>query len=383
MSAIRSGFAPWTADRFGDLDLAACVPAVRVEDYPAGLERAVSDAPQAPWLYTGALENRPDLIERLAKIRRLYGVRGESLRAVRDPFQLSAAIKGAGLAAPRCARLGDPLPRDSSWLCKPLASAGGCGVRRWDADFPRKNSAHARDSYLQQRIDGLPVGAVYVGADRRAEFLGATRQLLGLDWCGLPARPGHEYRYCGSIGPMKLTPALAHRFVQLGNALAEAFDLQGLFGVDAIVADGEIWPVEVNPRYTASVEILERGLGIRSIALHGAACGGKVVSPPSVHGEHATVACCGKAILFAPRDIIVSPEFPAWCADQNKDSHWPAVADMPAGGTILRAGQPIVSVLAEGADEAAVIGKLRSLALLAVDEIADNQYAAADIDRRA
>jgi predicted ATP-grasp superfamily ATP-dependent carboligase len=171
--------------------------------------------------------------------------------------------------------------------------------------------------------------------------------------------------------------------VQLGNALAEAFDLQGLFGVDAIVADGEIWPVEVNPRFTASVEILERGLGIRSIALHVAACGGEMVSPPSVQPERFTSACCGKAILFAPRDIIVSPEFPAWCADQNKDSHWPAVADMPAGGTILRAGQPIVTVLAEGADEAAVIGKLRSLALLAVDEIADNQYAAADIDRRA
>ena len=54
MSAIRSGFEPWAADRFGDLDLRACAPTVQVDDYPAGLEQALSAAPAGPWLYTGA-----------------------------------------------------------------------------------------------------------------------------------------------------------------------------------------------------------------------------------------------------------------------------------------------------------------------------------------
>jgi uncharacterized protein len=374
MSAIRSGFEPWAADRFCDCDLRACAPTIQMDDYPAGLERALSAAPPGPWLYTGALENRPALIERLARTRRLYGVSGESLRAVRDPFRLAAALAKAGLTAPRCERSGARLPRDGSWLRKPLASAGGCGVHAWEVGSLAENSPHGTDIYFQQRIDGLPVGAMYVAAQRTAELLGVTRQLIGLDWCGLSARVGHRFRYCGSIGPLRLAPAVASRFEQLGNALADAFDLRGLFGVDAIVAYGEIWPVEVNPRYTASVEILERALGVRSVALHSAACGGDIPSlPPSVQPENDRPACCGKAILFAARATAVAPEFGNWCNRQNQGKIWPALADIPAGGTSVRAGQPMATVLADGPDEAAVLIELKSLASLAVAEIAGHE----------
>lgn len=372
MSAIRSGFEPWAADHFGDLDLRACAPAVRVEDYPAGLERAISTAPTGPWLYTGALENRPDLIASIAGRRRLYGVGGEPLRAVRDPFQLAAALSKAGLPAPRCVRNNADLPRDGTWLCKPSASAGGCGVRSWNGDaIANDPGEHASKFYFQQRVDGLPAGAVYVAADRSAELLGITRQLTGLDWCGLSARAGHQYRYCGSIGPLRPAPALADRFKRLGDMLADAFDLRGLFGVDAIIADGQIWPIEVNPRYTASVEILERAYGIRSIALHVAACGGdNPCAPPGVQPEGDRGMCCGKAILFAARDLIVAPNFPDWCNEQNRDSGWPVIADISAGGTIVRTGHPLVTVFAEGADETTVTTKLKLLALSAGDVVA-------------
>jgi predicted ATP-grasp superfamily ATP-dependent carboligase len=370
MSAIRSGFEPWAADHFGDLDLRACAPTVHVVDYPAGLERVFSAAPTGPWMYTGALENRPELIARLSRTRRLYGVSGESLRAVRDPFQLASALAKAGLSAPGCARFGAELPRDIAWLRKPLASAGGCGVRSCSGESVANEPVeHAAKSYFQQRIDGLPVGAVYVAADRRAELLGVTRQLIGLEWCGLPSRGQHRYRYCGSIGPLLLAPAMASRFSMLGNALAEAFDLRGLFGVDAIIADDDIWPIEVNPRYTASVEILERVSGVRSIARHVAAWGGDTPLP-SVQPESARGPSCGKAILFAIRDTIVTPEFADWCFGENPHGRWPVIADIPAGGTAIHAGQPIATVFGSGADETAVLARLKSLALSVADVIA-------------
>ena len=378
MSALRSGFAPWAADRFNDLDLKAVVPTVQINDYPAGLEQALSTAQDGPWLYTGALENRPELVDRLSRTRKLFGVGGESLRAVRDPFRLATALAKTGLAAPRCARSSAELPRDGSWLRKPLASAGGCGVRTWDIaaieDIPPKITS---ESYFQQRIDGFPVGALYVAAGRRAQLLGVTRQLIGVDWCGLPERPSHRFRYCGSIGPLPLSAAITNRFEQLGNALADAFDLRGLFGVDAIVAeDGEVWPVEVNPRYTASVEILERALGIRAIALHVAACGGRCpLAVPSVQRSDEGTMCCGKAILFAARDTTVGPEFSDWCADQNRGGGWPSLADIPAGGTSIRAGQPIVTILAAGPNEAAVLATLKLLASLTSAEIAGSATA--------
>jgi predicted ATP-grasp superfamily ATP-dependent carboligase len=366
MSAIRSGFEPWAADRFGDLDLKACAETCLVEDYPAGLERAMADAPLGPWVYTGALENRPELVARISANRQLLGVGAEALRAVRDPFRLAAALAKAGLATPRCALPNSDAPRDGSWLCKPLASAGGHGVRVPDG----ANLDASEHSYLQQRIEGVSVAAIYVASQRRAQLLGITRQLIGLDWCGLTERAAHRFRYCGSIGPLQLAPALESRFEQLGNVLAGAFDLQGLFGVDAISADGEIWPVEVNPRYTASIEILERALRIRSIALHVAACGGESPpSSPSVQPENERTTCCGKAILFASNDVIVAPRFPDWCANQNRDRHWPAIADIPAAGTIVRSGQPIVTVLADGSDDSTVVAKLKSLANLVTNEI--------------
>ena len=40
MSAVRSEFEPWAADRFGDLDLKACGETCLIENYPAGIERA-------------------------------------------------------------------------------------------------------------------------------------------------------------------------------------------------------------------------------------------------------------------------------------------------------------------------------------------------------
>jgi predicted ATP-grasp superfamily ATP-dependent carboligase len=297
------------------------------------------------------------------------------------------------------------LPRDGSWLCKPLASAGGSRIRPW-IDGPPTFGLEA-PAYFQQRIEGMPVGAVFLAAGRRAHLLGVTRQLIGLDWCGLPADAAHRFRYCGSIGPLRLNSATANRFARIGDVLAEAFDLRGLFGVDAIVAGGDlaagrsdVWPLEVNPRYTASVEVLERALGIRSIALHVAAFGGlpcatgsasvsmgadrraAAAAEPVAHGGLAdrlddARPCCGKAILFACSDIIVGLKFPACCARRNSNCAWPTMADIPAAGSSIRAGQPVVTVLASGANEAAVLAKLKSSAELARAELAGTGACAA------
>src|SRR5262249_25634739 len=43
----------------------------------------------------------------------------------------------------------------------------------------------------------------------------------------------------------------------IGRLLVKSLGLRGLFGVDFVLEGGRPWVVEVNPRYTASVEILE------------------------------------------------------------------------------------------------------------------------------
>ena len=129
------------------------------------------------------------------------------------------------------------------------------------------------------------------------------------------------------------------------------FELRGLFGVDAILQGERIYPLEVNPRYTASVEILERCYGYPAIELHIAGCSGVGVQPfrpqrGRPKGWTPTIA--GKSIVYATADSIVPAEFSEWAGDQNRGRDWPQIADIPPPGTTIPAGRPICTVLADG-----------------------------------
>src|SRR5262245_65865579 len=86
-SALRAGLEPWCADLFVDADLGCRCAAHRVAalGYPEALEELARQAPPAPWLYTGGMEHYPDLVDRIAKRRPLWGNLGEVLRLARSP----------------------------------------------------------------------------------------------------------------------------------------------------------------------------------------------------------------------------------------------------------------------------------------------------------
>jgi predicted ATP-grasp superfamily ATP-dependent carboligase len=180
-----------------------------------------------------------------------------------------------------------------------------------------------------------------------------TRQLVGTSWLGATG-----FCYAGSIGPIDCTAATRSTWRRIGEALAGEFDLRGLFGVDAVQdRGGRIWPVEVNPRLVASVEVLERAGGWAALADHVRACRDGVLAAPP-RGQ----CCCGKAIVYADANIAVGPELAAWIAAQNCGVSWPNVADIPATGQAVRRGWPVLTVMAQGRDERAVAGTLRTLA---------------------
>src|SRR6478609_7195881 len=84
-SIRRAGYQPYAIDLFADRDLAAICPAVKIQRYPHDFFVSLAAAPQAPWIYTGGLENYPRLVDRLADVRPLLGNPGGVLRSVRDP----------------------------------------------------------------------------------------------------------------------------------------------------------------------------------------------------------------------------------------------------------------------------------------------------------
>ncbi len=348
-SARRAGFSPRCADLFADVDLSAIAPVTRIDEYPATIHEAVAQYRGQPLIYGGALENHPAVVDRLAECFMLLGNRGDVLRAVRDPFRLRSALVAAGVAVPEVAADGDHLPRDGTWLVKPLRGSAGVGIRPWVGDERGGGSC-----YFQERVDGVSCSAMFVAARGRARWLGATAQLIGKPWTG--AGP---FQYCGSIGPMRMNSDVEQQWSRIGWCLAREFDLAGLFGVDAVLSGGIVRPVEVNPRYTASVEILERGTAANVVPLHVDACRNGALPDDARLGVS---ECCGKAILFARRDVTVPTALTTAAVAANRATAWPVYADIPQAGSFIRAGRPVMTVLASGADEHDVEQKLMELA---------------------
>ncbi len=359
-SALRARLRPWCADLFADADLHAACPALAISanDYPQRFLSAAAAGPPGPWMYTGGLENCPALVDALTRLRPLWGNGGDVLRRVRSPSALAAQLRAAGLPCPRV-RTDPARGSPGRWLLKPRDGTGGRGIAFFTGTVPAGRSR----CYLQEYVEGLPCAAVYVGRDGRAVLLGVTRQLVGEPWLHAGA-----FHYCGSVGPLALTPDTLQRFRRLGDCLAEAFHLRGLFGVDCVLRDGVPWPVEVNPRYTASVEILEHAMGGAALAWHRAVF--DPAAPPSPPAPPPIVATFGKAVLFAQNALVFPAEGP-WVMVLRQPpalAALPAFADVPPAGQHIAKGRPVLTLFARGDSERDCLERLRQTA--------------ADLDRR-
>ena len=348
-SAKRAGFAPLALDRYGDADLlAVCQTHCEIRH----ITEACQAAPQfagIPWIFTGPVENYADVVASLCDISPLLGCSAAAVRSVRDPFRVAQALRAASLLAPQVV-CGEELPRRGKWLRKPVFSSGGARIAPIALDG-REPLSDGQATYLQQRIAGLTCGATFVADGNRAKLIGVCEQLIGESWTGCSG-----FHYAGSIGPLDLSVAQRRQLVCVGNCLAQNFRLRGLFGVDVILNADGVWPVEVNPRYTASVEILERALSFAGIAAHVTACRAeKLPEIPPVRSD----VVCGKAIVYATRQFTVSSTDARTLLDSNDANSAPRIADLPKPGTTIRTGQPVVSVFADGGCMAEVKDRLR------------------------
>lgn len=339
-SALRANFRPWCVDFFGDADLKGrCQRTWTLpgSDFPNGfLMNVVAQMPFGYWIYTGGLENRPAVVRELATVRRLWGNDAEVLAQVRSPRLVAKMLQGAGLPCPAIQFRPGPATRQGRWLVKPLGSAGGTGIR-----FLTEELASANDFsgvYFQEFIEGEACAAIYLGDGNGARFLGATRQLVGESW--LHAAPFH---YCGSVGPLELPAELVKTLKLLGDTVTAGCGLRGLFGIDFILRDGVPWPVEINPRYTASVEVLEHSVGLPALAMHQQIFDSAAPVPPLFPGRRTEYI--GKAILFAQRPITFPEEGP-WMDTLRSPGpirHVEPYADIPAPGKPIPARRPILT----------------------------------------
>jgi predicted ATP-grasp superfamily ATP-dependent carboligase len=132
----------------------------------------------------------------------------------------------------------------------------------------------------------------------------------------------------------------------------------GLFGVDAVINSEGAWAVEVNPRYTASIEVLERSTGMAAVGWHVSAC-----REGTLPTDVPVLASCyhGKAFVYASRRVGVTRAFRDFVERANAQA-LPQIADVPELGSFVDRGWPIATVFASGATHEEVRQRLQSLA---------------------
>lgn len=330
-AARRAGYRVLAADFFEDLDSkASCA---RTAALPGGLHRGV-DADAVPdalrklaggdaiaHLVLGSgFERLPDLVDRLAGQFALAGSSGDTIRRVKQPEALAADCAALGIPHPALSR--DPPSDPENWVAKVAGAAGGNHVQNAEAGAPTEGG------YFQQRLNGTPVSALFVGNGRRAHIVGFSRQ-----WQS-PA-PGVPYRYGGAVRLARLPRRDADRIAGWLDGLTARAGLVGLGSADFMRTSAGYHLLEINPRPGATLDIFDDPAAPLFEA-HLSACRGDAFALPRPAGSAASM------IAYARNHLPSLPPFdwPDWTADHQHP------------GSRLAPGDPICSIFAIGKNAA-------------------------------
>jgi predicted ATP-grasp superfamily ATP-dependent carboligase len=339
-SAARAGFRVTALDGYADLDHHPTVSALALpRDFGTSFSAASAAAAARSVacevaVYLSPFDNHPGAVATLADGRELWGNPPDVLRRVRNPHTLQHRLAARGIEVAPAHRVRPRAPADL--LIKPLASGGGRGVRLWTSGVVPKGW------YLQERVDGVPGSVVFVAARGRAVALGVSRQLVGDASFGASG-----YGYCGSILAVAGDRAfgddgrLMRGAAALVTAVADEFGVRGVNGIDFVARDGSPVVIEVNARWTASMELVERAAGLSVFDAHASACRDAALPDGPALPPNQVI---GKAIVFA-RHPVVCGDTHAWLGDRD-------VRDVPRPWERIGVGQPVCTVFAAGPDAA-------------------------------
>jgi predicted ATP-grasp superfamily ATP-dependent carboligase len=282
-------------------------------------------------VYISNLENHPDVVAEMSRGRLLLGNGPATLRQVRNWRVLQSFCREAGIPFPETRLPGEEDSADpgADWLVKPQHSGGGHGIKPWD------RTPLAVGTFLQRRIAGLAASAAFVADGRRCVLLGLTEQLIGR-----PELGAEGMTWCGNLLPLAGVQGLLFAVAQIANQLTQRFGLQGLNGIDFVVQEreGGLQPVlvEVNPRYTASMELVERAYDRCMFTTHIEAMVGRL---PAAGLANQDGPFWGKGIVFA-RQRVTMPNTEDWLEQGRRD--------IPHPGDTIEAGHPVCTVLSQG-----------------------------------
>jgi hypothetical protein len=375
----------WAVDQFADSDCRAVanritqkeLQDVTIDDFPREMSLV--------FLPGGGTENYASLAEQLAHSFSWCGLRGQALRAIRDPECLFPIANQCGLKIPKTfffsgktkksdlEQMGFENLHPHQWLWKSSDRGGGLGVSDIETwDVLKYLLTIQADGYLQEKIAADAFGATIILSQQgEPEWIGASRLLTAGN--PLPnslrsdnARKNHEhnhpplsrrtdypYLFGGAIGPVPLPQTVIDRLLSFAKQCYQHFGIKGWFQVDFMLnQQHEVWLLEINPRWSATMEIYERIRGRSLVSPHLKAWGIETV-------EHSFPKPIPHP-LFLKYVVYAASTF-TWTASESEKASdinrkaidaigWPTLADLPQENTTFETGMPILTILTSGSN---------------------------------
>lgn len=320
-SARSAGYTVYAVDHFCDQDLFWYVEdAIRFEE--------LEDLPDA--VQEMCARHRIDMLvvtsgaEALASPVPVCGTEAEQVEPFLDKLRMQHFFEDLGIPVPPLAA-----PGRYPVMVKPRTGAGGWrnAIVSSDAEMAAWHEAAPGVPFItQQVVDGIPASVCCVTDGTCAQAVGVNEQILR-------GTSGARFGFCGSITPFE-HPA-RDRMIAYAEKAASASGCSGTIGVDFVAGD-QIFAIEVNPRFQATLDTIEMASGCNLFSLHVDACRGILPVESSPMNKVAA-----RGILFAERDLEIPVDL---------SSLSPMVADIPWPGTYLEEGMAVVSVFGWGHD---------------------------------
>ena len=339
-SAVHSGYPIIAVDAFGDQDLSRLADSYSLHrdshsPYSAqALYRASRNFDYDAVAYTSNLENHPEILGRLAGDRPIIGNRPSAIVSVRNWKVLFSRLRQAGFSVPDTifADEGRSIDANHKWLIKPVLSGGGHGIA-----FLQGGARVGHSVMIQEYIPGKSCSAAFVANGRESRLIGITEQLTGLHHFN-----SHGFRYCGNILPLpESLPSddgkrVLYQVSRLTTFLVQEYGLMGVNGIDFILNEGRVVLTEVNPRYSASMELMEQAYNLPVFHLHVQAVLNGTLPDFDLGTHMEPAAFFGKGILYAGIDCVM-PDTSGW--------GFRSIRDIPVPGETVREGSPVCTIL--------------------------------------
>ncbi len=258
------------------------------------------------------------------------------MTSMSDKYQFAAKMKKLGIDHPQTRELDHAYELEFPLMIKPKVSGGGiCNLlvhnetelaRTADTLKQQDPTLTAEDLLAQEFITGMPVSISILSARDRSLAIAANKQLIGTDWLShLP------FAYCGNITPLCST--WIEEMYRISEQISDELSLVGSNGIDFILTDRGPVVIELNPRFQGSLDSVEMATDINLFDLHLNTFEDIL---PAIRPHMKRYAI--RAVMYADRPY----QFTQKIQDSTLTR---GLADIPPSGTLIKNGDPILSIL--------------------------------------